>query len=70
MDPSARSQGTRGWFFVAGNATYTSSVAQTLGQADRPTGSGWTLSFDLGLKLDTPVGVFTFSVAYLLDFLL
>jgi outer membrane protein assembly factor BamA len=60
----------RAYVFFATNATYTATVAQTLGQADRPTGSAWTFSFDVGLKLDTAIGVFTFSVAYLLDYFL
>jgi outer membrane protein insertion porin family len=60
----------RGYLFFATNGTYTASVAQTLGQQHRSTGSGWTLSFDAGFKLDTSIGVFTFSVAYLLDFFL
>lgn len=57
----------RGFLFFATNATYTASVAETLGQKDRPWGSGWVLSFDLGVKLDTIIGVFTFSVAYFLN---
>jgi outer membrane protein assembly factor BamA len=60
----------RGYVFFAANTTYTASLEETLGQEVRRVGNAWTFSFDIGLKLDTPVGVFTFSLAYLLDFFL
>lgn len=60
----------RGFVYLAGNATYTASLDETLGRKERPGGRTWTLSFDLGFKLDTTVGVFTFSLAYLLDYAL
>jgi outer membrane protein assembly factor BamA len=60
----------RAYFFFATNATYTATLDETLGRVERPVGNAWTFSFDLGLKLDTSIGVFTFSVAYLLDFFL
>lgn len=59
----------RGYLFFAANATYTASIDETLGRRDRM-GNAWTFSFDVGVKLDTSIGVFTFSVAYLLDFFL
>jgi outer membrane protein insertion porin family len=65
--PRMTGPANRGYLFFATNATYTASIAETLGQKDRPWGSGWSLSFDLGVKLDTVIGFFTFSVAYVLD---
>lgn len=60
----------RSYLFFAANATYTASLEETLGRQERAYGKAWTASFDVGVKLDTTIGVFTFSVAYLLDFFL
>ena len=60
----------RGFVYLAGNATYTASLDETLGRKERLGGRTWTLSFDVGFKLDTTIGVFTFSLAYLLDYVL
>lgn len=66
----SRSRVYRTFVFFAGNTTYTGSLDETLGRRQRVSGEAWTFSFDLGVKFDTAVGVFTFSLAYIFDFFL
>ncbi|MBI3071074.1 MAG: BamA/TamA family outer membrane protein [Deltaproteobacteria bacterium] len=61
----------RGYLFWAASATYMNRLTETLISAPSRAGdSPFTASFDIGIKLDTPLGNFVFSTAFILDFLL
>jgi outer membrane protein insertion porin family len=61
----------RGYVYAGVLASRTASVDQIIkGTKDTQSEILTPVSFDLGMKLDTSIGIFTFSLAYWLDLLI